>query len=198
MTGVAVAAITVRFWGVRGSIACPGIEHARYGGNTACVEVRCGDRVFIFDAGTGARALGHALVRTGPVDTDIFLSHCHIDHISGLPFFAPSYSPMSRIRLWAGNLLPEYRIEKVLRTMMNEPLFPAPVEAFTAKIEFRDFRAVADRLRDVVRSTDIVARFGGDEFVVLQHPMGNPKEAAQLAERIVAALTDPFQISGHD
>src|SRR6266851_1591806 len=141
MTGVAVAAITVRFWGVCGSIACPGIEHARYGGNTACVEVRCGDRVFIFDAGTGARALGHALVRTGPVDTDIFLSHCHIDHISGLPFFAPSYSPMSRIRLWAGNLLPEYRIEKVLRTMMNEPLFPAPVEAFTAKIEFRDFRA---------------------------------------------------------
>ncbi len=181
MTGVAVAAITVRFWGVRGSIACPGIEHARYGGNTACVEVRCGDRVFIFDAGTGARALGHALVRTGPVDTDIFLSHCHIDHISGLPFFAPSYSPMSRIRLWAGNLLPEYRIEKVLRTMMSEPLFPAPVEAFTAKIEFRDFRA-----GDVLQPYEGVAL----RTAMLNHPGRATGYRLEFAGRSIAYVTD--------
>ncbi|KAB2917517.1 MAG: EAL domain-containing protein [Hyphomicrobiaceae bacterium] len=57
--------------------------------------------------------------------------------------------------------------------------------------------AVADRLRRVVRGSDIVARFGGDEFVVLQYPLFHPKEAASLAERIVASLSEAFQISGH-
>ncbi len=58
--------------------------------------------------------------------------------------------------------------------------------------------AAADRLRAAVRGSDIVARFGGDEFVVMQYPLGHPKEASLLAERIVAALAEPFQISGHD
>ena len=58
--------------------------------------------------------------------------------------------------------------------------------------------AVADRLRTAVRSSDIVARFGGDEFVILQYPLGHPKEAATLAERLVAELAEPFQISGHE
>jgi diguanylate cyclase (GGDEF)-like protein len=56
----------------------------------------------------------------------------------------------------------------------------------------------ADRLRAAVRGSDIVARFGGDEFVVLQYPLGHPKEAGALAERIVASLAEPFQISGNE
>src|SRR5215813_11019971 len=96
----------VRFWGVRGSVPCPGPETARYGGNTACVEVRCGDRLLVFDAGSGLRSLGSSLCeKTAGVQADIFLSHCHIDHIAGLPFFAPAYRPASRLRVWAGNLL---------------------------------------------------------------------------------------------
>jgi diguanylate cyclase (GGDEF)-like protein len=59
-------------------------------------------------------------------------------------------------------------------------------------------RAVAERLRGVVRDTDVVARFGGDEFVILQHPLGHAKEAAALAERVVATLGEPFQISGQE
>ena len=55
-------AMTVRFWGVRGSIACPGPSASRYGGNTPCVEVRCGGHTLIFDAGTGIRQLGNALL----------------------------------------------------------------------------------------------------------------------------------------
>src|SRR6476660_2628680 len=47
--GLDNADFIVRFWGVRGSIACPGPSTARYGGNTSCVEVRCGDQLFIFD-----------------------------------------------------------------------------------------------------------------------------------------------------
>ena len=77
----------VRFWGVRGSIACPGPNTVRYGGNTSCLEIQCGDRALIFDAGTGLRGLGEALLSRGPVDVDLFLTHTHFDHVCvGCPF----------------------------------------------------------------------------------------------------------------
>ena len=136
-----VADISVRFWGVRGSIACPGAEFARYGGNTACVEVRCGDRLVIFDGGTGLRPLGNALAAAATVDTDIFLSHFHIDHVCGLPFFAPLFGSENRLRLWAGNLLPERGIAQALHMLMDDPLFPTGIESFKAGLDLRDFRA---------------------------------------------------------
>ena len=73
----------VRFWGVRGSIACPGPEHRRYGGNTSCLEVRCGEHILIFDAGTGLRYLGNSLADDGALSLDLFLTHTHHDHIVG-------------------------------------------------------------------------------------------------------------------
>ena len=48
-------AFDIRFWGVRGTIACPSTSHAKYGGNTSCIQVTVGDRIIIFDAGTGIR-----------------------------------------------------------------------------------------------------------------------------------------------
>jgi phosphoribosyl 1,2-cyclic phosphodiesterase len=131
----------VRFWGVRGSIACPGPESERYGGNTACLEVRCGKQLFIFDAGTGIRELGTSLVSEAPLDADIFLSHTHFDHIVGLPFFCQAFNPKNRFRIWAGHLLPENDVETVLRSMMTPPLFPVPLDIFRAQISCHDFAA---------------------------------------------------------
>jgi phosphoribosyl 1,2-cyclic phosphodiesterase len=131
----------VRFWGVRGSIPCPGKGTARYGGNTACVEVRCGDRLVVFDAGTGLRLLGNSLDQTAGIQADIFLSHCHIDHIGGLPFFTPAYRPATQLRVWSGNLLPDRALSQVARTVMSEPLFPGAGGVFKANITFRDFHA---------------------------------------------------------
>ena len=76
----------VKFWGVRGSIACPGPETYRYGGNTSCLEVRCGEDVLVFDAGTGIRQLGQALWQEGKNEFNLFFTHLHLDHINGLPF----------------------------------------------------------------------------------------------------------------
>lgn len=83
----------VKFWGTRGSIATPGPETVKYGGNTACVEVvsALGHRVVI-DAGTGIRALGDELMQTGqPVSLTLLLTHSHWDHVLGMPFFKPVY-----------------------------------------------------------------------------------------------------------
>ena len=93
-------AMTLQFWGVRGSIPTPGPTTVRYGGNTACVSVDLGHgTLLVLDAGTGIRALGEHLAAT---DTDIFvlLSHAHWDHIQGFPFFAPIYQPHRMISLF--------------------------------------------------------------------------------------------------
>lgn len=132
----------IRFWGVRGSIACPGKHTLRYGGNTSCVEVRCGDHLIILDAGTGIHVLGNALMRTGTtVDADILFSHTHFDHICGVPFFAPLFAQGNRLRLWAGHLGPRMTIEQVLRQSMASPLFPIQLEAFKAQLEFHTFQS---------------------------------------------------------
>jgi phosphoribosyl 1,2-cyclic phosphodiesterase len=139
---LADADFMVRFWGVRGSIACPGPGTARYGGNTSCVEVRCGGQLFIFDGGSGLRLLGNELMKGGhPREFDLFYTHTHLDHCHGLPFFAPCYDARNRIRIWAGHLKPDHNIEAVLGKMMSPPLFPIPMDIFAATIEFNDFVA---------------------------------------------------------
>ncbi len=133
---------SVRFWGVRGSIACPGPETIRYGGNTSCLEVMCGGRRLILDAGTGLRPLGNALMAdNGPLEGDIFLSHTHFDHICGIPFFRPFFVAGNDFRIWAGHLLPERTLKRVVNEMMMAPLFPIPPEVFRAKLDYRDFAA---------------------------------------------------------
>ena len=84
---------SLKFWGVRGSIPCPGAEYVKYGGNTSCLEVRCGPHLLIFDAGTGMRPLGRELDKQGRVEADVFFTHSHFDHITGLPFFSPAFKP---------------------------------------------------------------------------------------------------------
>ncbi|MDH3739061.1 MAG: MBL fold metallo-hydrolase, partial [Alphaproteobacteria bacterium] len=116
-----------RFWGVRGSIPCPGPSTVRYGGNTSCIEISCGGATIILDAGTGIRELGDALAKNGQVDTDILFTHTHFDHIVGLPFFAPIYNAKNSVRLWSGHLAPEHSLEEVLCEMLMAPLFPIPM-----------------------------------------------------------------------
>jgi phosphoribosyl 1,2-cyclic phosphodiesterase len=132
--------VSVRFWGVRGSIACPGPETVRYGGNTSCVELRWGKRMLIFDGGTGLRQLGDALIaQNGVMDAELFFSHTHLDHVVGLPFFGPAFLKQNKLRLWAGHLLPEYSLKQVLSEMMMPPLFPVPLDIFHARMEYVDF-----------------------------------------------------------
>ena len=129
--------MTLRFWGVRGSLPAPGAATARYGGNTLCVELRCGPHLLILDGGSGLRELGTTLAT--PVRADILLSHTHLDHVCGLPFFAPMFDPKVRLRIWGGHLAPPSGIADALRLCWGAPLMPDIDEAFRAHIDYRDF-----------------------------------------------------------
>ena len=135
------AAFTVGFWGVRGSLSCPGQEYVKYGGNTSCLEVRCGPHLLILDGGTGMRPLGQKLMASAPIDADIFFTHTHLDHIVGLPFFAPLYQPACNLRLWAGHLKPRTTLKDAISGMMVEPLFPVPLDVFSSRPDYHDFAA---------------------------------------------------------
>ena len=124
-------------WGTRGSIASPGPDTVRFGGNTPCLEVRIRDgRRFIFDAGTGIRPLGVSMMdETGTADAVVFLTHFHWDHIQGFPFFLPLYEPDASLRI-VGPDQAEADIEELFAKQMASINFPVPYAALSAKKEF--------------------------------------------------------------
>jgi len=128
-------------WGVRGSIASPGSQTVKYGGNTTCLFVETGDRRIIIDAGTGIRSLGKALAEEKkPLNIDLFITHSHSDHIQGFPFFAPLYDPNNTINVY-GKLHYELTVEQVMATQMEYSYFPLPIGELPSKPQFHDMEA---------------------------------------------------------
>jgi phosphoribosyl 1,2-cyclic phosphodiesterase len=133
----------VHFWGVRGSVACPGPDTVRYGGNTSCVEVHAGDEHIILDGGTGLRPLGVRLKERGPVRSAMFFTHAHWDHIQGFPFFAPAYLEGNRLDLYGSVAAHGTTLEAQLTEQMRSPNFPVPIRELGADLRFHDIEAGA-------------------------------------------------------
>lgn len=113
----------VTLWGTRGSLASPGPDTARFGGNTSCVEVRGpGGTLLVLDAGTGLRCLGASLPATLP-RVDLLLTHLHLDHIQGLGFFAPLYAEQTEVHIW-GPASTTLDLKARLARYLSPPLFP--------------------------------------------------------------------------
>lgn len=175
-------ALGVRFWGVRGSVACCGPDFMRYGGNTCCVEVRCGDHLLIFDAGTGIRALGERIKAAGaPRFMDLFLSHTHYDHIEGLPFFAPLFCGETKVRVWLGRQANGLKLKETLKRLMEQPFFPVDPAIFKARMEFRDFHP-----GDMLPVADGITV----GTLPLVHPNGSTGFRVDCHDRSVCYLTD--------
>jgi phosphoribosyl 1,2-cyclic phosphodiesterase len=129
----------LRFWGVRGSIPISDAEMQAGGGDTACVEMRCGRHTLLFDAGSGLRAAGEVLAAEGVAEFDLFLSHWHYDHIIGLPFFRPFMSEISKAVIWAGRLDSKLATKEAVAAFMRPPFFPVSPNMFGAAMVYRDF-----------------------------------------------------------
>ena len=177
----------VRFWGVRGSIACSGPRTVRYGGNTSSLELRCGERLLLFDAGSGVRYLGNTLAGGAALDADLFFTHTHFDHVCGLPFFRPFFDPRNRWRLWAGHLAEGITLRRVVGEFMMSPLFPVPPQVFRARMEYREF-IPGETLR---AGPEVTVR-----TTALNHPDGATGYRVDYAGRSVCYLTDTEHVPG--
>ena len=127
-----------RVWGCRGSVAAPGPETVRYGGNTSCVEVRLSSgHVLVLDAGTGIRPLGVLMHASPCPELHILLSHLHLDHLQGLGFFQPLFDPGLDIHIW-GPPSPVQPLSERIAMYLSPPLFPVHLDDVPAQLTFHD------------------------------------------------------------
>jgi phosphoribosyl 1,2-cyclic phosphodiesterase len=178
---------SIRFWGVRGSIACPSPQHMKYGGNTSCVEVLAGVHRVILDAGTGIRALGQSLLREDVRESAILFTHSHWDHINGFPFFEPAYRAGRSFRILAGFLADGSGIRSALAGQMTQPMFPVPLDVMRAEMIFEDFHA-GDSL---LLYPDLAVR-----TAPLNHPNGSTGYRLEHGGKALCYVTDTEHVPG--
>jgi ribonuclease BN (tRNA processing enzyme) len=240
-----MSVITVRFWGVRGSVPAPltpaqvedkvvdaveaaltsdelfdrpattesirawvrgnlGFsERSTYGGNTTCVEVRCGDALIILDMGTGLRELGLGLlgetIKNKGLKGTIFQSHVHWDHIQGYPFWSQLYMPRERFdnrfdfyggRGWDASL------EEVLRGQMNPPVFPVDHRELEETSLKMKFATVFDGMRVELKDG------AGNPIVVTARKLNHPQETygyrIEYLGKVVTFCTDHEPYAGRE
>ena len=176
-------------WGTRGSIACSGPSTARYGGDTASIEVRSDDdSLIVIDAGSGIRALGANGHRSERID--ILLSHLHMDHIQGLPFFAPLFAPGVEVHLWGPGSTAHSLRERVGR-YLSPPLFPVGIRELP-NIIFHDVLPGTFSIGSLEVTADHVAHPGATVGYRLEE---NGKSAVYLSDHEPALGADPFPIA---
>ncbi len=187
---------SLHIWGARGTLASDSRSAVKYGGNTACVEVHCGSESLLFDAGSGLRAAGEHLKRLGQeLDAqglarkklNLLFTHCHYDHISGLPFFAPFYDPKTSIDIWSGHLPGPDKTRRMIEDYMSPPYFPVGPEVFTAQLTYRDFEPhdVLHPVAEVVVKT-----------LPLNHHNGCVGYRVEFDGRSICYITDTTHIVG--
>ncbi|HEX2998374.1 MAG TPA: MBL fold metallo-hydrolase [Anaerolineales bacterium] len=170
--------LKVKFWGVRGSYPTPGAGTVKYGGNTACVEVRAGERTIILDAGTGIIPLGRELARRRASEIILLFSHLHHDHTQGFPFFIPAYMPNARLHIFG----PGGTAETVSQVLENNQSFE------TFPVSLRDMASAKD-IRSVRESQVIV--WGGAGVRVLDSSEGLGNDNDSVVIRIHKSYAHP-------
>ncbi|MCL2211141.1 MAG: MBL fold metallo-hydrolase [Treponema sp.] len=157
--------LTVRFWGVRGSIPSPGPNTVVYGGNTSCLEIRAGERLLIIDLGSGAHPFGEWLIENeikkyGRLKTDIFLTHTHWDHVMGFPMFTPVYKEGTELCITGSASIENCDLRSIIENQLASQYWPVQADHLAAVIKYNQIK-------------ETTLDMGGDLFVTskyLNHP----------------------------
>jgi phosphoribosyl 1,2-cyclic phosphodiesterase len=191
----------VTFWGVRGTHPATGAQFARFGGDTMCVEVACGDARIVLDAGSGLRALGMAIAaREARSATHLFLSHLHLDHIIGLPQFQPLWQAGSALDIHVGAGHAPGWTEEAALAILRPPYFPVTPPELPAAVTVQPF-VVGDAVTPTVgvtvrtfalshggESTGLRIEWGGRSVCyVTDHEHGDVDTGARLAKAVAGA-----------
>lgn len=180
----------IKFWGVRGSIPSPGPDTVKYGGNTLCLEVlfHNSERRIIIDAGSGIRQLGDSIIsanaNNGRLKADIFLTHTHLDHILGLPFFAPIYNPGSQLKIYGPVTCEEAPLKDVIGGQFSYRYFPVRQNELAASIEYIDLKEGTYDLGDGIK---LITKY-------LNHPLLSLGYRIEFRGKIICTAydTEPF------
>jgi len=145
--------LSVRFWGVRGSLPSPGRETVIYGGNTSCIEIRADERLIIIDLGSGIRPLGdwlaaNDLVKNGKIKADIFLTHTHWDHVMGFPMFRPIYIPGTELNITGPMTMDNDTLKSIFENQLSYNYWPVRAQELAAKIEYNQIKETTLELGD--------------------------------------------------
>ena len=163
--------LRVKFWGVRGSYPAPGAETVKYGGNTASVEIRVGERTILLDAGTGIIPLGRELAWTKRAGEIMLLfSHLHHDHTQGFPFFVPAYMPNTRLHIFGPDSTHE-SLAHVLEQNQSAATFPVKLRDMSATKEIQSVQESQIIVWDEVgvRVAESTVGLGNEAVVIRVH-----------------------------
>lgn len=177
----------VRLWGVRGSLPVAGDQFRDYGGRTICIEMRCGDHVLLFDAGSGMAQAGVALRAEAHHRIDLFFTHFHYDHVIGMPFFAPLYDRSCTMTVWSGHTAGLMTTGEMMANFMRAPFFPIGPDICTACLNPREFVA-----------GDVLTPYPGLTIrtAMLNHPGHAVGYRVEWGGRVAVLVTDTEHVPG--
>lgn len=122
--------VKITCWESRGSCPAPHENRMEYGGNTTCFMIESDSLRLILDGGTGI--CGDEIM--------VFLSHLHLDHIAGIPFFKPGYQEGRRIHFY-GEGYGNHSLKEKLELIFAPPYWPVGLNQWTAQVDYTSVKA---------------------------------------------------------
>jgi len=162
----------VKFWGTRGSLATPGKDTVKFGGNTSCVQVLgTQGTMIVLDAGTGMREMSRYLP-SNLKRVDVLLTHLHMDHIQGLGFFAPFYNRNVEVHLWGPRSTTRDLRGRLMR-YLSPPLFPVHLRDLECRLFVHDASSADVQIGEFRVSSRLICHPGSTVGYRLVGPSGS-------------------------